>query len=61
MSMRSMAMSAPIVPNQSLNVAMSGGFDIKGGDAAGKEAVQAAMNEMTENIRIAIQRLARRN
>lgn len=58
---QSMAMTAPVIPGQSLSVAMSGGFDIRGGEGAGQAAVQAAVAEMTENFRIAVQRLARRN
>jgi len=52
---------APVIPSQSLEVLMSGGFDIKGGDQAGEAAVQAAVTEMTETIQIAVRRLVRRN
>ncbi len=58
---QSFTMSAPIIPSQNLNVEMSGGFDIRGGQEAGEVIVKAAVAEMTENIRIAVRRLARRN
>lgn len=58
---KSYQMAAPIIPTGNLNVSMSGGFNISGGEQAGRAAVQAAMDEMTENFRIAVQRLARRN
>jgi phage-related minor tail protein len=58
---RSFTMAAPVIPSQTLNVDMSGGFNITG-DGQGDEAIlQAAAAEMTEMIRIAVRRLARRN
>ena len=57
----SFAMTAPVIPSQNLSVTMDGGFNITGGGEAGEAATQAAVAEMTENFRIAVQRLARRN
>jgi len=58
---RSFQMAAPVIPSQTLDVAMSGGFNITG-DGQGDEAIlRAAAAEMTENFRIAVRRLARRN
>jgi hypothetical protein len=54
-------MSTPIIPSQMLNVAISGGFGITGGDAAGQAIVQAAIEQTVDAIEIAIGRLARRN
>ena len=58
---KSFAMTAPVVPSQNLDVTMGGGFNITGGEQAGEAAVQAAVTEMTDNFRIAVRRLARRN
>ncbi len=58
---QSFQMAAPVIPAQNLDVAMSGGFNITGGEQAGEAAVQAAVVEMTENFQIAVRRLARRN
>jgi hypothetical protein len=58
---RSFTMTAPVIPSQSLEVTMGGGFNISGGEQAGEAAVQAAVVEMTENFKIAVGRLARRN
>jgi hypothetical protein len=58
---RSFQAIAPVIPSQSLEVLMSGGFDIRGGEQAGEAAVQAAVTEMTETIQVAVRRLARRN
>jgi hypothetical protein len=54
-------MTIPAVPSQSLNVEMSGGFDIRGGEGAGQAAVQAAVVEMVDAVEIAVKRMARRN
>jgi hypothetical protein len=54
-------MAAPVIPSQSLEVNMSGGFNVSG-DGQGDEAImKAAAAEMTENFRIAVRRIARRN
>jgi hypothetical protein len=58
---RSFQAIAPVIPSQSLEVLMSGGFDIRGGEQAGEAAVQAAVTEMAETMQIAIRRLARKN
>lgn len=58
---QSFTMAAPVIPSQELAVTMGGGFNISGGEQAGEAAVQAAVVEMTENFRIAVKRLARRN
>jgi len=55
------AMTAPVIPSQTLNVAMSGGFNITGGGEGNEEIIQAATTEMVESIQIAVNRLARRN
>jgi len=57
----SFQMAAPIIPSQNLNVKMAGGFNVSGDGAANDQILQAAMTEMTDSFRIAIQRLARRN
>ncbi len=57
----SFQMAAPVIPAQNLDISMSGGFNITGGEQAGEAAVQAAVSEMTENFKIAVRRLARRN
>jgi len=54
-------MSTPIIPSQLLNVAISGGFGITGGDTAGQAIVQAAIEQTVDAIEVAIGRLARRN
>jgi hypothetical protein len=58
---QSFTMAAPVIPSQSLDVSMSGGFNITGDGQANDEILQAASQEMTENFKIAIRRLARRN
>jgi hypothetical protein len=58
---QSFTMAAPIIPSQNLDVNMSGGFNISGGEQAGEAAVQAAVVEMTETMQVALRRLARRN
>jgi hypothetical protein len=58
---RSFAMAAPVIPSQSLDVVMSGGFSVTGDGQGNEEILRAASEEMTENFRIAVQRLARRN
>jgi hypothetical protein len=58
---QSFTMAAPVIPSQSLDVNMSGGFNITGDGQANDEILQAASREMTENFKIAIRRLARRN
>jgi hypothetical protein len=58
---QSFTMNAPVIPSQNLNVNMSGGFNIEGGEQAGQETIQAAIVEMTDTLEIAIRRLARRN
>jgi hypothetical protein len=58
---QSFTMAAPVIPSQSLNVAMSGGFNITGDGQANEEILQAASQEMVDNFRIAVQRIARRN
>jgi phage-related minor tail protein len=58
---QSFTMAAPVIPSQSLEVNMSGGFNVSG-DGQGDEAImKAAAAEMTENFRIAVRRIARRN
>lgn len=54
-------MAAPIIPSQSLDVNMSGGFNVTGDGQANDEILQAAAQEITENFRIAVRRLARKN
>lgn len=46
---------------QNINVNMSGGFDIKGGEQAGRAAVTEAVNVMTDEFILALKRLGRRN
>jgi phage-related minor tail protein len=58
---RSFQMIAPVIPSQSLEVLMSGGFNITGDGQSNEAILQAATQEMTENFRIAVRRLARRN
>lgn len=58
---QSFQMQAPFIPNQALDVRMSGGFNITGSAQANEEILQQAAAEMTENFRIAVNRLARRN
>lgn len=50
----------PTGGSSNLNVQMSGGFDISGAEIAGKAAVAAALETMTENFVEAVQRLSRR-
>lgn len=57
----SFQMAAPVIPSQELNVNMSGGFNITGDGQADETILQAAATEMTENLKIAVRRLARRN
>ncbi len=52
--------SAPVIPSQNLNVEMSGGFNITGGEQAGQAVVEASISEMTDVLEIAVKRLARR-
>jgi hypothetical protein len=58
---QSFQMATPVIPSQNLNVNMSGGFNITGDGQADEAILQAAAVEMTENFRIAVARLARRN
>ncbi len=58
---QSYQMTSPAISSQDLNVNLGGEFQIKGGEVAGKAAVEAAMEEMIQSFRIATQRLARRN
>lgn len=53
-------MNAPIVPSQNLNVNMSGGFNITGGEGVGARVKEEAISEMTEAFEIAVKRLGRR-
>lgn len=53
-------MNAPVIPSQTLNVQMGGGFDIRGGEAAGQAVVQAAIGEMVEMVETVVKRLERR-
>lgn len=50
------------LPSQSssMDVNMSGGFNITGGESAGKAAVEEALATMTEEFRIAVTKFARR-
>ena len=43
-----------------IDVTMKGGFDITGGDKAGADAVNAAINTMVDEFALAVQNLARR-
>ncbi len=52
--------SAPVIPSQNLNVEMSGGFNITGGEQAGQAVVEASISEMTDALEIAVKRLIRR-
>ena len=52
--------SAPVIPSQNLNVEMSGGFNITGGEQAGQAVVEASISEMTDVLEIAVKRLTRR-
>jgi hypothetical protein len=56
---QSFTMTAPVIPSQSLNVNMSGGFDIRGGESAGGEATRQAITEMTDAFEIVVKRLGR--
>jgi len=58
---QSFTMTAPVIPSQSLNVNMSGGFNITGDGQADEQILQAATTEMVNNFKIAVNRLARRN
>jgi hypothetical protein len=58
---RSFTAIAPVIPSQSLEVLMSGGFDIRGGEQAGEAAVQAAVTEMVNTVEVAVRRIVRRN
>ena len=53
-------MTAPVIPAQNINVSMSGGFNITGGEQAGEASVQMAVDEMTSSFEIAVRRLIRR-
>lgn len=53
-------MSAPLIPSQTINLQMGGGFEITGGEAAGEAVVRAAVEEMTDNVVEAVKRLTRR-
>jgi hypothetical protein len=50
----------PLPAQPSLNVNMSGGFNISGGEMAGKVEVEAALRQMTEDFSLSIKRLKRR-
>lgn len=52
--------TAPVIPAQRVDVAMSGGFNITGGEIAGREATQAAIKDMVEMFEIAINRVSAR-
>jgi hypothetical protein len=52
-------MNAPTIPSQNLNVNMSGGFDISGGEVAGEAATRQAITEMTDAFEIVVKRLGR--
>lgn len=58
---KSFQATAPIIPSQDLNILMSGGLDITGDGQSNDAILQAATEEMTETIRLAVRRLARRN
>jgi hypothetical protein len=58
---QSFTMATPVIPSQNLNVNMSGGFNITGDGQADEAILQAATQDMVENFRIAVARLARRN
>lgn len=60
-TMESFQMSVPVIPSQEVNVTMSGGFNITGEEQANEAILQAAAQEMTDNFRIAVRRLTRRN
>ncbi len=53
-------MAAPVIPSQNVNVSMSGGFNITGGEQAGEASVQIALDEMTTSFEIAVRRLIRK-
>lgn len=53
-------MNAPLIPSQTLNVNMSGGFNISGGEGVSARVKQEAISEMTEAFEIAVRRLGRR-
>ncbi len=53
-------MVAPVIPSQNVNVSMSGGFNITGGEQAGEASVQMAVDEMTSSFEIAVRRLIRK-
>lgn len=53
-------MVAPVIPSQNVNVSMSGGFNITGGEQAGEASVQMAVDEMTTSFEIAVRRLIRK-
>lgn len=56
------SMPAPIAALQStLNVQMSGGFNITGADGAGQATVEAALNQMVDEFSEVVQILARRS
>ncbi len=53
-------MAAPVIPSQNVNVSMSGGFNITGGEQAGEASVQMALDEMTQSFEIAVRRIIRK-
>ena len=50
----------PAVGRSKMDVNRSGGFNIKGGEAAGKAAVETALDTMTEEFIQAVGKLGRR-
>ncbi len=58
---QSFIMPAPVVPSQTLSVEMSGGFSINGSEGASSNVIEAAIEETTNTLEIAIRRLARRS
>lgn len=58
--MRTQEIAAPIIASQTLNVEMSGGFDIRGAAQAGEATVRAAVEEIMSILEVATRRLTRR-
>lgn len=56
---QSFSMNAPVIPSQTLNVNMAGGFNITGGEAAGEAATRQAVVDMTDALEIAVKRIGR--
>lgn len=58
---REAVMFAPLPAQGNLNVKMSGGFDLRGAEVAGKAATEAALDLMVNSLEAAARRVVRRS